>query len=430
TLVSHLKAKLPEYMIPFSWVEMDEIPVTKNGKIDKRSLPNPDLSQIAVKDYVAPRNEVEEKLAQIWKDLLGAERVGIHDDFFELGGHSLLAMRLISAIRKKLNIEVRVNDVFIFPTIAEFASHVETLSNESTNAPASIKTLVPLQITGDKTPLYIICGGGGTATRFKRFASLLDDDQPVYALQPPVDVEEVERFPANIQDIASQFIDEISIRNPNGPYALSGHCLGGIIAFEMARQLKAKGKKVHLLALFDTIIYRSQKLKPATLKNLYHIPLFIKKYGLRVYSKLHFETFLLRNHTRQAIRYKINKIKLISSKIRRKITSDNEEYFTLDIYDESSRVYQNAIKNYEFSRYGGNILLFYAKEHYAFLDRINNVRYGKRYLSDDLKNVWNEFAESVSIYEVEGEHSTIFDPAHAADFAQLLQKLLNDSSID
>ena len=107
---------------------------------------------------------------------------------------------------------------------------------------------------------------------------------------------------------------------------------------------------------------------------------------------------------------------------------DNREYFTLDIFNESSKVYQTAMKNYELSPYDGDILLFYAKEHFTFLDRANNIEYGKMYLNDNTKNAWKQYANSVSIYDVEGEHSTIFDLAHANELAQLLQKHLNDSS--
>ncbi|WP_173964098.1 AMP-binding enzyme, partial [Flavobacterium collinsii] len=90
-LQEQLKLSLPEYMVPMIWVELAELPLTSNGKLDRKALPDPDSSDLSTKEYVAPRTETEQQLAQIWENLLGVEKVGVHDNFFELGGHSLLA---------------------------------------------------------------------------------------------------------------------------------------------------------------------------------------------------------------------------------------------------------------------------------------------------------------------------------------------------
>ena len=124
-LISWLQNKLPDYMIPVLWVELDSFPLNPNGKIDKKALPDPDVMQLLSDVYVAPRNDTEEKLAAIWQDILDIEQTGIHDNFFELGGHSLLAIRLISAIRKKLETELTINYIFEYPTIAGLAEHLD-----------------------------------------------------------------------------------------------------------------------------------------------------------------------------------------------------------------------------------------------------------------------------------------------------------------
>ncbi|MFH6996207.1 phosphopantetheine-binding protein, partial [Flavobacterium sp. FlaQc-48] len=124
-LQKQLKLSLPEYMVPQLWVTLDTMPLTSNGKLDKKSLPHPDGSELSSKEYVAPRNETEAQLVEIWQNLLGVERVGIHDDFFELGGHSLLATRLVSMIRQDLIIEVSIREVFEHTTIVALASLIE-----------------------------------------------------------------------------------------------------------------------------------------------------------------------------------------------------------------------------------------------------------------------------------------------------------------
>jgi amino acid adenylation domain-containing protein len=124
SVVSYLSERLPEYMVPSLWVELNSFPMLPNGKVDKKSLPDPELSQQAGKEYVAPRNEVELKLSALWQDVLEVDQVGVHDDFFGLGGHSLLAVRLISAIRKEFVVEMPISDIFDFPTVALLAEQI------------------------------------------------------------------------------------------------------------------------------------------------------------------------------------------------------------------------------------------------------------------------------------------------------------------
>ncbi len=123
-VIDHLQSKLPDYMIPQILVEMDVIPVTANGKIDKKRLPNPDMGDLSSKVYVAPQTSTEEQLAQIWIELLGVEKVGIDDSFFELGGHSLLATRLVSMVRSRMDTELPIKDIFKHVTLSSLAAHI------------------------------------------------------------------------------------------------------------------------------------------------------------------------------------------------------------------------------------------------------------------------------------------------------------------
>jgi acyl carrier protein len=112
-------------MVPALWVELETLPITQNGKIDKKALPDPDAGKLLPNEYVAPRNEVESALAKIWMELLQIERVGVFDNFFELGGHSLLAMRVISLIRKEMEVEIAIQDLFEFTTINDLSKYLE-----------------------------------------------------------------------------------------------------------------------------------------------------------------------------------------------------------------------------------------------------------------------------------------------------------------
>ena len=144
-ILDELKEKLPEYMVPSILVELESLPLTANGKVDRKALPDPDATELLSGRYIAPRNEVEERLAAIWADILEVEQVGVHDDFFELGGHSLLAVRLISAIRKAFSIEMPIGDIFDYPTVALLAGQVEK--------PSGMEVLPVIQVDSQRPAL-------------------------------------------------------------------------------------------------------------------------------------------------------------------------------------------------------------------------------------------------------------------------------------
>ncbi|MDO3679095.1 non-ribosomal peptide synthetase [Paenibacillus ehimensis] len=124
-LKQHLKECLPEYMIPSYFVRLDSIPLTSNGKVDRKALPAPDRSGLLVSDYEAPQSGIQEALADIWRGVLGVGKIGIHDNFFDLGGHSLKATIVISEIHKQLQIEVPLRELFRYPTIQELSAYIE-----------------------------------------------------------------------------------------------------------------------------------------------------------------------------------------------------------------------------------------------------------------------------------------------------------------
>ncbi len=130
-LIESLKVALPEYMIPSVWVQLQSMPVTPNGKADRKALPDVDAIAGGTAAYAPPRNQTEEQFVAIWQQLLGKDQVGINDNFFEIGGHSLLGMRVISATRNKLNVELSVKDIFVYPTIAELAAQVSDQNKRS-----------------------------------------------------------------------------------------------------------------------------------------------------------------------------------------------------------------------------------------------------------------------------------------------------------
>ncbi|XLS29452.1 amino acid adenylation domain-containing protein [Flavobacteriaceae bacterium M23B6Z8] len=125
-----LEEQLPDYMVPRLWVALDRMPLTQNGKIDKRSLPEASFASLT-SEYIAPRTGTEAALAELWKELLGLPKVGVYDHFFDMGGHSLLATRLASMIRKQLSVEIAIKEIFTYPTIAALATRIDAASGKT-----------------------------------------------------------------------------------------------------------------------------------------------------------------------------------------------------------------------------------------------------------------------------------------------------------
>jgi amino acid adenylation domain-containing protein len=245
-LRNFLKEKLPEYMVPAVVVLLKALPMTPNGKIDRRALPAPDRSRPELeKPFVAPRDDLELQLAQIWEEVLGVRPVGVTDNFFELGGHSLLAVRLFALIEKRLGKKLPLTAIFQGATVEHLAG---VIRQQATHGPQS--SLVPLQPGGSKRPLFLVHPAGGHVFPYIHLAQLLGPDQPCYGLQAR-GLEDGQDSHARIEDMAAWYIQALQTVQPTGPYLLGGWSMGGVVAFEMAQQLYAQGQRVALLALLD-----------------------------------------------------------------------------------------------------------------------------------------------------------------------------------
>ncbi|WP_292846213.1 thioesterase domain-containing protein [Nostoc sp. NMS8] len=240
-----LTEKLADYMIPLTFVLLESLPLTQNGKINRHALPALDNAQPQA-SFVAPRNELERQLAQIWSDILNVQPVGIKDNFFNLGGHSLVAVRLMVKIEQEFGKTLPIATLFQFPTIKDLANHL-TISK---NAPSSAN-LVAIQPKGNKTPLFCVHPVGGDVLCYADLAHHLGDTQPFWALRSLGIDGECEPL-TQIEDMAATYIKALQTIQPQGSYQLAGWSMGGAIAFEMAVQLVASGHKVSLLALIDS----------------------------------------------------------------------------------------------------------------------------------------------------------------------------------
>ncbi|NVD98021.1 non-ribosomal peptide synthetase [Massilia sp. BJB1822] len=236
---------LPEYMVPSHFVTLDRMPLNPNGKIDRKALPAPDMTRASAA-YVEPRSATEKQLAAIWQEVLKLEKVGATDDFFALGGHSLLAVHLISAIRRKLDAEIAVRDLFVHPSLQALAAFLDTHKRAGRHP-----NLVPIRPGGSQMPLFLIHPVGGEVQYAYDLAGHLDASLPVYGLAAsgwaPGETPHV-----SIQAMASAYLEAIRQVQPSGPYSLAGWSLGGMVAYEIAQRLTAAGEGVRFVGMIDS----------------------------------------------------------------------------------------------------------------------------------------------------------------------------------
>jgi amino acid adenylation domain-containing protein len=245
-LRSFLKESLPDYMVPSACVMLEAFPQTPNGKIDRKALPPPEArGQAAADGYVAPTVIEHNELIGIWEELLNVRPIGIRDSFFNLGGHSLLAAKLIHRVELVFGKRIPLATFYADPTV----EHLAALLAQQEMHPE--KPVVTVQAGGDRKPFFYLHGDlvGGAWYCFP-LAQRLGADQPFYSIQPYVFTPPV--VPPAFEEIAAMHLQTLREIQPEGPYLLGGFCFGGLLAYEMARQLHAQGQRVDLLVLINT----------------------------------------------------------------------------------------------------------------------------------------------------------------------------------
>ncbi|MFY9551538.1 MAG: amino acid adenylation domain-containing protein [Thermoanaerobaculia bacterium] len=260
-----LSGHLSAWMVPTLFLFVDALPRTATGKIDRNALPVPDASRPELGGiFVAPRNAVEAKIARIFCEVLGLERVGIHDNFFDFGGHSLLAAQLAAQIEKQLGRQVAFATIFRAPTVAELAE----IFRGRRRSKRPLPSLVAIQSKGTRPPFFCVHAIAGIVY-YRELALALGPDQPFYGLQSQ-GLDRERRPYETVEEMAAHYVREVREVQPEGPYYLGGYSFGGKVAFEMARQLRSQGQKTTFLAIFDAANRLPVAPRPTRLEFVLH----------------------------------------------------------------------------------------------------------------------------------------------------------------
>ncbi|MEM9921380.1 MAG: amino acid adenylation domain-containing protein, partial [Bacteroidota bacterium] len=292
-----LREGLPDYMVPTFYHRMDEMPLTGNGKLNRKALPKIFLNLHTENEYVPPKDAVQLKLTEIWADLLGVEKVGIRDNFFHLGGSSLTAVRLIRQINQQMGANIPLNWIFEVYTIEGLTKKIQKgftwsagLDKDYNDTKLAEKVkIADLSYTAGRPSFFFSAPLAGTLPSTSiigiiDMGPLLKDAANLYGIQPPgmfseiaefvnegkkVDLNEWE-FPfAALENIFDQTIQEIKARQGKGPYHLGGFCSGGILAVEAARRLRSEGETVESIVLLDPPRWLTEPVDPSEIKRDY-----------------------------------------------------------------------------------------------------------------------------------------------------------------
>jgi amino acid adenylation domain-containing protein len=398
---SALKTKLPVYMIPGNFMIIDAIPLMTNRKIDRKALPDPILNHQSSSDYEKPQTDTEIALSKICLKSIAVDKISVTANFFELGIDSLVAVSIMVQIEKQFGKRLPLSTLIKYPTIRQLAS---VILNDTQDSP--YKSLITIKAGGTKIPLYIIHGIGLNLLNLYKMVSHLDSDQPVYGLQA-IGLDGTISLPDTLEAVAQFYNDEILKHDPQGPYAIAGYSFGGVIAFEMVRQLKEMGKEVKLLAMFDSNLQYPSHQYPLSKKIATKFIRQFKKAGFRIYTifthPLELSKFLKVYYNNQGKRF----LQYIG------VFKNYHHYNLPDFMQEIANKLETAFYKYKVKPFNVRVVLFEAET--------------RMYYIDDPKFLgWGEYAlDGVEVYRVPGNHKDIFDTANSKTFAKILQNRLD-----
>jgi surfactin family lipopeptide synthetase A len=402
-----LKKKLPEYMVPALLIELKQLPLSPAGKVDRNALPKPELIERNAETLGVTQDPLELQLTKIWERVLGCP-VGFQDDFFELGGHSFMAVRLFIEMEKVFGRTLPLATLFNAPTVEQLASVLRTQGWE-----APYSSLVPLQPRGTLPPFFCVHSLGANLVSYRHLAVHLGNEQPFYGLQPQ-GLDGKKEPHSRLEDMAAHYIKEIKTVQSQGPYFLGGVCLGGVIAFEMAQQLRAQGDQVERVILIDS-----------------HFPVFPKHYlagAFRSRAVSVVDSYLgdiLALNAKQKFHYVANHLLNGTLRVRRSAASLVHRFMRKDetatvLHAVLQRVKEaNALAeaSYVPQYYPGRLIQLWCSE-------MPTRSYKDRRLA------WSEVAGSgLEVHVIPGNHMTMIEEPHIAVLAEKLRHSLETPSV-
>lgn len=421
---AHLYSSLPEYMIPAAYVLLEALPLTPNGKLDRKALPAPESNSYFTRIYEPPQGELETKLAALWAEVLKLERVGRHDNFFDLGGDSLLAVQLILRLQEIIPGELLpLRAVLEAPTVEQFADWLNHRGGQQQQFLVQVRPG-----TAERTPFFCVHGAGGNVLSMRPLAMALSADLPVYFLQAK-GLDGSEPF-ESVEETARCYLDEIRKMQPRGPYQIGGGSYGGLVAFEMARILEQLGEPVATLILIDVRNPAFKRSLPKRELWFRFVRFYIRRVAVhsrRIFS-LPPDSWL--GYTRGRFKalkvYLRNSVETVAEVEGKEFPADPDWVRVKsaagtrlgEILERVGRASRIAGKKFEPKPYRGSAVIVRASDNWDTL------------YEDDFLG-WKPLVQgAIEVFEVEGNHDSMFEDQAVRTIATRIDPKLRESSAD
>jgi amino acid adenylation domain-containing protein len=393
---------LPESMVPQACVLLEALPLSANGKVDRKALPAP--APGSGDGPLPPRDTLEAALARLWCEVLDLPTVGVRDDFFALGGHSLLAVRLLAGIERRFRVTLPVATFFAAPTVERLAA---VLRGPHRTGPEPCRIL--LRSGAPEPPLFLVHPGGGHVFAYAALARRLREERPIYGFQArgwspgqPAD--------RTIEAMSTRYLGELRAAHPEGPCLLGGWSLGGLVAYEMACRLAEEGREVPLLALLDTTLELAAD--PADLEDEAVLAVsFVQDLGLTPGRGAVSAERLRRLKPGRRLS------RLYNEALRRGVVAPDLGLRRFSELFELFRIHARAARDHVPGRYAGKVHLLAAR----------NVPVGRLPAGD---TGWRELAREVEICTVDGDHFSLLREPYVSGLAERLDTLLANAVLE
>lgn len=393
-----LTSRLPGPLVPNNFNLLEKMPTTLNGKIDRKALSHYKINKKV--SYTAPRTEEENIVATIWKESLGLEDIDIFSDFFEMGGHSIKGVKVMVEIEKHTGQRIPLSTLFKYSTVEKFAKLLNTGTEIYSDC------LVPIKPNGNKIPLFIVHGAGLNVLNFINLSKHFDENQPIYGIQG-TKPKGFEGWYESIEAMAAHYVEAIVKVNPKGPYALAGFSFGGIVAFEMTRQLREQGKTVSLTGLLDSYVDSS-----------YYYGSYRRKRIVRYVDITHRRLDFLKEmlFSWKAFKMRINgkKEHILKKHFGKVDVMTEQEALALEQFIKADALVKKIVDRYHLKPQNFEVDLFRSKD-------------DSNYKLDPTHLGWKKAAlKGVIIHNISGNHLDIVAPPNDIILARLIQDILDE----
>jgi acyl-coenzyme A synthetase/AMP-(fatty) acid ligase/thioesterase domain-containing protein/acyl carrier protein len=408
-LRQHLAERLPTQQLPHYLIQLEEIPMTRNGKVALTQLPLPKMIRPDLPyPFEPPVDDLEKILLNVWEEQLGITGIGVNDDFFDVGGDSLLGVVLVLAIEEALGKSFPVSMLLQAATIRQQASLIR-----SGNTEESYNIVLPIHPQGSLPPLFFIPGKGGYPTRIRHLSKTLDPEIPIYAMQDLLNHGDSGTAARQVKSTASLYLSEMRRISPHGPYLLIGESLGGKICYEIAQQLHAQGEDLPLIFMLDTYNFDYSLIDDFRRQNNipYYKMLFQKHLriwfksdwdGKKEYIKFYKETF--GKKLKRFLDRRLRKVNIKEELPKSTLLPENVK--------QMEREFKEASRNYVPQPYPGKVVLIKALRGPNAYNKTNgwdNVNIGK-----------------LVVHQLDCYHGSIlFEPA-VSQLAEIIQKYIRE----